>query len=433
MYNNIESDLHKKSKITYLYPESLEIDKLNDLNPCDGVKTYAAKYKPQIPIYFFRPKAINKAARFFQSHFKFVNNKSKILYSVKSNPDKDTLQSLFNAGITDFDVASLNEVALINGLFGDKVKMYFMHPIKSVEAISSAYFQYSIKDFSLDSFDELEKIIEATRGAKDLNLHVRLAIPRSNAAIELSTKFGILPSQASALIQKSKCFAKKIGICFHVGSQCMDPIEYRKAIMIASDCIKESGVKIDFLDIGGGFPSIYPTFNPPRLASYFEEIKESIKSINISADCEIWCEPGRAIVAESSSLLVRIELKKDNSLYINDGTYGGLFDAGSLEFTYPCKAIRINNNIGDLDKNKEAFSFFGPTCDSIDFMKGPFYLPKNIKQGDYIEIFQLGSYSKSMRTNFNGFEECKQVTIDEEHKFSIFDQNESNHTNIRMI
>ncbi len=406
------------SKVTYLH-NYLPANVASSSK--DSIQEFATKNAPELPVYFFRPQSVKKATSFFKQNFRFNYHKSRILYSVKSNPDQETLKLLFSNGIKEFDVASLNEVKLISQLFGDDVKMYFMHPVKSIQAISKAYFEYGVRDFSLDSSEELNKIVSATKNAKDLNLHVRLAIPRSNAAIELSTKFGILPSHSIGLIRKSRNFAKKLGICFHVGSQCMDPIEYRKAIMIASDCIKTSSVKIDVLDIGGGFPSIYPTFRPPKLVNYFEEIIDSINSINLDKDCEIWCEPGRALVTESTSLLVKVELRKDNNLYINDGTYGGLFDAGTPEFTYPCRAIRVNNK-SKLESEMDSFSFFGPTCDSIDFMKGPFYLPKNIKTGDYIEIYQLGSYSKTMRTNFNGFADYLQVQINEDLHFSIFDE-----------
>ena len=404
--------------------ESLEPNlKTTNLSVLDSASSeYIKNNQPYLPVYFFRKRAIDNAVKFFQNHFNFSQHKSRILYSVKSNPEQNTLQHLFNCNIKDFDVASLDEIKTIDKLFNKKAKMYFMHPVKSLEAIAEAYFKYNIKDFSLDSIDELHKIALATKNAKDLHLHVRLSIPRSNSAIELSTKFGILPSDSIDLLHKTRNLAKKIGICFHVGSQCMDPIEYRKAIMIAADCIRDTNIDIDVLDIGGGFPSFYPTLQPPKLSSYFSEITDSIKSINLSKNCEIWCEPGRALVAESGSLVVRVELRKDNILYINDGTYGGLFDAGLPNFTYPTQTIRIDDRFGTFCNDNEAFSFFGPTCDSIDFMKGPFFLPQNIRQGDYIEIFQLGAYSKSMRTNFNGFAESLNITLDEKPFFSLFEE-----------
>ncbi len=377
------------------------------------IRDFAVANKPTIPVYCVRPHAIKRAAKFFVNNFTHSKYDSSILYSVKSNSDRLVLQNLFESGISKFDVASLFEIKLINELFAKKAKMFFMHPVKSREAIKSAYFDYNIRDFSLDSFDELEKILEVTKNAKDLNLHVRLAISNSHSAIDLSGKFGILPSGATALVRKTRAVAKKLGICFHVGSQCMDPIEYRNAINTAKEVIKKARVSLDVLDVGGGFPSLYPSMMPMPMHSYFEEIFDAIQQAEFSSNCEIWCEPGRALVAEAVSLLVRVEARKQNMLYINDGTYGGLFDAGFPAFIYPTQAIRIKNP-KTLDREKTAFGFYGPTCDSMDCMKGPFSLPENIAEGDYIEIGQLGAYSRSIRTEFNGFGEVMQIDIDEE-------------------
>lgn len=383
------------------------------------IEDNVAKLKPNLPLYCLRPNTIRSAASFFVENFSFSAHKSRILYSVKSNPDKLALKYLFESGISEFDVASISEVRLINEMFGDKTKMYFMHPIKSRESIHEAYFKYGVRDFSLDSLDELKKILEVTKNASDLGLHVRLSIPNSHAAIDLSSKFGILPSKAINLVRRVRMAAKRFGICFHVGSQCMDPIEYRNAIMITKNIVEKSKVRLDVLDVGGGFPSSYPTMKPAKMSSYFDEIVDSVSNANFGSDCEIWCEPGRALVAESTSLVVRVEGRKDSMLYLNDGTYGGLFDAGYPGFIYPVKAMRFKNRVA-LSTNSIPFGFYGPTCDSLDFMKGPFMLPDNIAEGDYIEIGQLGAYSRSIRTAFNGFDQNSQIEVSDEPLVSMY-------------
>jgi ornithine decarboxylase len=265
----------------------------------------------------------------------------------------------------------------------------------------------------------LHKILDATDNAKDLGLHVRLSIPNSHSAIDLSGKFGILPSESSGLLRKVRASAQRLGICFHVGSQCMDPVEYRNAIMITKEVIENAKVSLDVLDVGGGFPSIYPGMTPPNLQSYFDEIFDSVNQLNLKNNCKIWCEPGRALVAEAGSLVVRVEGRKNNMLYINDGTYGGLFDAGYPGFIYHTKAIRVAKK-STLSSQKDAFGFYGPTCDSLDTMKGPFYLPENIGEGDYIEIGQLGAYSRSIRTEFNGFNKNVQIEVKDEPLESMY-------------
>lgn len=375
-----------------------------------------SEIKPTIPVHSIRPNTIKKAAAWFLNNFS-----GKVLYSVKSNPDSTVLNHLYSAGVKNFDVASLNEIKLINKLFAHDAKMYFMHPIKSREAIFEAYFNYGIRDFSLDSLDELEKISQVTKNAKDLALHIRLSIPNSHAAIDLSGKFGILPSDSITLIRKARTVAKTFGICFHVGSQCMEPAEYRNAITIVKEVISSAKVKLDVLDVGGGFPSSYPGLTPPPLKKYIDEINDSLKSLALNNECELWCEPGRALVAESGSLVVRVEARKNQMLYINDGTYGGLFDAGYPGFIYPTKTIR-NSQQSPLSTTLIPFGFYGPTCDSLDTMKGPFYLPDNIKEGDYIEIGGLGAYSKSIRTDFNGFNDIIQIEIADQPLISMYEE-----------
>ncbi len=389
------------------------------------IESYVANFKPSVPIYFVRPHALKRAASWFLQNFSSFKNFSgknfagDVLYSVKSNPDADVLKHLFDAGIKHFDVASLAEIKLIEGLFGKGASMYFMHPIKSREAIFEAYFNYGIRDFSLDSFDELKKILEVTNGAQDLGLHVRLAIPNNRSAIDLSGKFGVFPTKSIALLRKVRASAARFGICFHVGSQCMDPTQYRATLAIVKETVTQAKVKLDVLDIGGGFPSIYPGMTPPSMQSYIDEIRDSLMQMPIDNDCRIWCEPGRALVAESGSLLVRVEARKGNMLYINDGTYGGLFDAGFPAFIYPAKSVRVKRGRA-LSQSNIAFGFYGPTCDSLDTMKGPFYLPNNIAEGDYIEIGQLGAYSKSIRTDFNGFNHNLQIEVTNEPLESMY-------------
>jgi ornithine decarboxylase len=397
------------SNICYLnFPNKKKNSPVNSglFHQYNSLESQIASLKPSVPVHAIKPNSIKKAASWFLSNFS-----GKVLYSVKSNPDKAALTHLYDAGVRHFDVASLNEIKLIANLFSNDgaVKMYFMHPIKSRESIFEAYFNFGIRDFSLDSFDELEKILQVTNNAKDLALHVRLSIPNSHAAIDLSGKFGILPSEASGLIIKTRTVAKILGICFHVGSQCMEPNEYRNAITVAKEILETSKVKLDVLDVGGGFPSSYPKLTPPPLKNYIDEINNTVKSLGLT-NCELWCEPGRALVAESGSLVVRVEARKNQMLYINDGTYGGLFDAGHPGFIYPTNTIRLDNN-QELSDKLIPFGFYGPTCDSLDTMEGPFYLPENIKAGDYIEIGGLGAYSKSIRTGFNGFDEIIQIEV----------------------
>merc|ERR1711966_262369 len=233
-----------------------------------------------------------------------------------------------------FDVASIEEIRSIRK-FTSTAKCSYMHTIKSPESINKAYFKYGIKTFSLDTKEELIKIIKKTNNAKDLELFVRVAVSNEHAEIDLSKKFGALNSEALGLLRLAKQYAKKVGLSFHVGSQCMHPISYAKGISEIGNIIKKTKIIPDYINVGGGFPAIYPDLVPQSMGSYFNEIKKGLENLKLEKLPEIICEPGRALVAESGSTIVRINLRKKQKLYINDGTYGTLFDAGTPNIV-PC-------------------------------------------------------------------------------------------------
>jgi len=350
--------------------------------------------RPDYPVYCIRPESIKTATRFFKNNFP-----GKVLYAVKTNPNEEVLKHIIKNGIEDFDTASINEISLIKKLKPD-AHIYFMHTVKSRNDISKAYFNLGIRDFALDTKDELIKILEATNHAKDLTLYIRIAISNEHAEIDLSRKFGAQSSESLGLVRLCKEHANRIGISFHVGSQCMHKVSFTKAINEVGNIIKKTKIIPDIINVGGGFPSIYPDLNPEPLENYLDEIKKSITNLNLPETPQLICEPGRAIVAESGSTIVKVNLRKKQKLYINDGTYGSLFDAGVPNFILPSKII-LNGRM--QSKKLTPFNLYGPTCDSMDFMKGPFLLPNNVKEGDYIELGQLGAYGLTFRTKFNGF------------------------------
>ncbi len=348
--------------------------------------------QPEQPVILYRPHALKRAVDTFLSSFR-----GNVLFAVKTNPDEHVLRDLWAHGIRRFDAASLHEVAMVRGLF-PQAEIYFMHTVKSRQAIRKAYYDYGVRHFSLDCEDEMMKILAETNQADDLGLHVRLAIPNTYAELALTDKFGAGLDVAAKLLQQVRAVASHAGVCFHVGSQCMHPDAYRLAIKMAKQVIKQAAVKIDSFDVGGGFPSVYPGMTPPPMKDYFTAIHDATRDIVKTHRCELLCEPGRALVAESGSVLVRVEARKGNFLYLNDGTYGSLFDAGIPKFIFPARLLGRKGI-----EEQQGFSFYGPTCDTLDFMKGPFYLPADIKEGDYIEIGQLGAYGRTMATRFNGF------------------------------
>ena len=372
--------------------------------------------KPSDPVYCIRKNSIKKATRVFLKNFP-----GKILYAVKTNPHPFVVKTLIESGIKNFDVASIKEIEMIKKINKD-LECSYMHTVKSRESIRDAYFKYNVKSFSLDTKEELIKIIESTEQAKDLELYVRVAVSNEHAEIDLSKKFGALSSEAIGLLRLTKQYAKKIGLSFHVGSQCMHPISYAKGISEIGNIIKKTKIIPDVINIGGGFPTIYPDLIPPSLDSYFNEIKTALEKLKLNKMPEIICEPGRALVAESGSTIVKVNLRKKQKLYINDGTYGTLFDGGVPNIVYPS---RIITNGRMISKKMTAFDFYGPTCDSLDYMKGPFILPNNIKENDYIELGQLGAYGLTFRTQFNGFYSNEIYEVEDEPIMTMYDRDKN--------
>ena len=382
--------------------------------PDGGSAAAIALGRPVQPVTLLRPHAAARAARFFVEKFL-----GKSLYAVKANPSVELLHILWDSGVTHYDVASLGEVRLVAGTLPE-AELCFMHPVKAEEAIAEAYFTHGVKTFSLDTIEELDKIVGATAtdgvAATDLNLLVRLRVSSDHAKLSLAAKFGAEPNEVKALLQAARQASDALGICFHVGSQAMSPAAYSDAMGRVRNSIVEAAVTVDIVDVGGGFPSSYPGMEPPPLEAYFDVIHHAFEALPISYSAELWCEPGRALCAEYASVLVRVEKRRGDELYINDGAYGALFDAAHIGWRYPVKLIREEAS----DTRDMAFSFYGPTCDDLDRMAGPFMLPGDVQPGDYIEVGMLGAYGCAMRTGFNGFGVEERVIVGDEPMASLY-------------
>jgi ornithine decarboxylase len=369
-----------------------------------------AKQRPVQPVTLLRPHAASRAARFFVEKFP-----GRSLYAVKANPSPDLIALLWENGIVDYDVASIAEVRLVRGILPE-AGLHFMHPVKAEEAIAEAYFDHGCRTFSLDSLEELDKIERATKNATDLTLCVRIRVSSEHAKLSLAAKFGADPQEMKALLIAARQASDALGICFHVGSQAMTPSAYTNAMERVRAVIVDSGVTVDVVDVGGGFPSVYPGMEPPCLEAYFDAIHRSFEDLPVSYSSELWCEPGRALCAEYSSLVVRVEKRRGDELYINDGAYGALFDAAHVGWRFPVELLREPES----ETRDMPFSFYGPTCDDMDHMAGPFMLPADVQAGDYIEIGMLGAYGCAMRTGFNGFGNGETCTVSDEPMASLY-------------
>jgi len=359
----------------------------------NSVKQMLAELTPSYPIYCLRPHVFENSAREFLEHFP-----GQTMFAVKCNPHPRVLKVLYNAGITHFDVASLQEVSQVSELFPDAT-LYYMHPVKPQAHIDSAHDVYHVRHYVIDHVNELAKL-QRQIDTTGTTIIVRVATPDSGASYNLSDKFGATPDEAIELLKTISAQGIETGLAFHVGSQCTTVASFTEAIKVVRIILEKAKVDIKYLDIGGGFPASYEGVSIPPVNDYFDTIREGVKSLNLPAACELMCEPGRALVANGGSLVVQVQLRKENRLYINDGIYGSFSEAHTVGFRFPVRMHRLQ---GDVSEKHDNFTIFGPTCDSMDVLPYTFSLPEDIKEGDWIEISQLGAYSNACVTRFNGF------------------------------
>ncbi|MVA97120.1 ornithine decarboxylase [Nitratireductor sp. CAU 1489] len=373
----------------------------------DNARDAALTLRPDDPVYCFRPEVLKADARRFMGLFP-----GKTAYAVKTNGEPMVLKALAEAGIEAFDVASPAEFEAVRAA-SPRAEMLYMHPVKAQSDIRLALETYGIRVIAVDHEDEITKLSRVVQ-ALDIDpgtiiVFVRIQT-KGSAAYELSKKFGAGPAHAVELLRRLDRNGYKVGLCFHVGSQIADPETYERALRSADWVRNRAAVPLAGLDVGGGFPAEYG-HDPNRKAPELPSLEELMARLR--ADLDEWAfmdmplvaEPGRVICAHAFSLIVRVMLRKGRRLYINDGIWSSLSDSWTGKITLPARfipdpAIRSRNG----DKSKIVpFKVCGATCDSVDILSRPFWLPETVDTGDWIEIGHIGAYSMSLRTRFNGF------------------------------
>ncbi|MGD9915335.1 MAG: alanine racemase [Rhizobiaceae bacterium] len=372
-----------------------------------SAKEAALALRPDDPVYGFRPEVLKADARQFMEMFP-----GKTAYAVKTNGEPMVLRALVEAGVTAFDVASPGEFRAVRAVSPD-AEMLYMHPVKAQSDIKLALETYGIRVIAIDHEDEVTKLTRVVRALDidpgSITVFVRIQT-KGQAAYELSKKFGAGSAQAVELAQRLQRTGYKVGICFHVGSQIEDPDTYDRALASADWVRNRVGFPLAGLDVGGGFPAEYgrdpnrKTPEMPSLGQLMSRFRGDIQEWHFDK-MPLVAEPGRVIVARAFSLIVRVLLRKGRRLYINDGIWASLSDSWTGKITLPARFIpdpAIRNRNGD-EKNIVPFRVCGATCDSVDILSRPFWLPETVDTGDWIEIGHIGAYSLSLRTRFNGF------------------------------
>ncbi len=368
----------------------------------------ALALRPDRPLYAFRPSVLTADAGAFLSGFRGLT-----AYAVKTNGEDFVLDALARAGVSAFDVASPAEFAAARRASGS-ARLLYMHPVKAQSDVRLGLETYGIRSIAVDHEDEIAKVLRVVRAQDippgDITVFVRLAT-KGHAAYELSKKFGATPAHAVELLRRIDGIGFRAGLTFHVGSQVEDLAAYDRAVATAAWVRGRAGVPLAELDIGGGFPAPYghdpkrPAPPPPDLGGLLARIQREIDDWGLG-DLPLVAEPGRVIVARCLSVVVRVLLKKGQRLYINDGIWSSLSDSWTGKIMLPAQLIpdpartRAKRNTAP---RLAPFRVCGATCDSVDILTRPFWLPDTVATGDWIEIGHIGAYSLALRTHFNGF------------------------------
>lgn len=365
---------------------------------------------PLEPAYLFCERRLRvRAARFLAGFGGTVS------YAVKANPEPRVLQTLASAGVTNFDVASLEEICTVLS-HCPTATLHYNNPVKPTEAIERAYREHAVRSFALDEMSELDKIRKATGGDQSVMYTVRFKLPHNEAAYDFGSKFGAISDNAVALLQAIEAAGARAALTFHPGSQCTDPAMYRRYLEEAASICNRAGVTPQLINVGGGFPEHYMGTKLPSLEEYFREINQAAAQY-FHPPVPLMCEPGRGLVASAVSLLLRVIHVRDcgGKVFLNDGVYGGMQEQSIVDLRFPVRVWRE----GELLVGSDAeYQLFGPTCDPVDRFARPVHLPAGLREGDYIEFGLLGAYGSATATRFNGFNSSTYLDVQRGTDFS---------------
>lgn len=370
-------------------------------NTSDLIATHA----PDHPSFLFSERELRQSARMFKSGFDGL-----VTYAVKANPSNHIMAILADEGLQAFDVASVNEMALVRR-HAPNAALHYNNPIRSRREITTAWHDYQIKSYSIDNLAGLEQIAAIIPPSRDVEITIRFKAGKARKAYDFGTKFGILEKGAAELARKAQDLGYTASLCFHVGSQCEEVHAYERHIAAAGRIVQKSGITLKRLNVGGGFPAAYPSSGAPSLERYFETIDRAVKKTFGDSPPEMIVEPGRAMCTPSTSILLRVKHQRaGRSVYLNDGAYGALMEVKFMPIIPP---VRVWRGHELLEGTKAPFTVFGPTCDSYDSLPQLFDLPADIAEDDWIEFGLMGAYTQASTTNFNGFDIRHQFFVDD--------------------
>lgn len=354
---------------------------------------------PVQPILCFCADAFRQEAQRFAAGFP-----GDVHYAVKANPHPAVLHWLQEGGVQGFDVASIAEIKLVRDELGD-AHCAFNHPVKSRADIETSYRDFGVRDFVIDHERELAKLADICQ--RDCTVEVRIARANPDSAVDLNSKFGCDGQTASSLMRRAGELGFEVAVAMHVGWQAPNPKAWGEAMAMAAGCADAAGVRLKYANLGGGYPSVLMP-KERRLEDFFAAIKAA-KAAHMSG-VNLNCEPGSALAWTGGATIAQVHLRKQDSLYLNDGIYGSMNEIKFSEIAPPAYAYKSDGS--RLTGACRGFTIFGPTCDSLDTLPTSIELPDTIDEGDYVVFGWMGAYSNALRTDFNGLGQLNYATVD---------------------
>jgi len=366
--------------------------------------------RPERPVYCINPGIYRWIAAEFVAAFP-----GRVLYAVKANDHPLVIRALRDGGIRHFDCASLDEIERVRAVDSDAT-CYFMVPARLRGAAREAQQRHGVRHFLVDDFTGIAALVGEIEMRSSV-VFARMAVSHASAMQDLSSKFGAPPADMPALLEAIAEAGADPALAFNVGSSVRSPDAYRHAIAVAAAVLDTLQNKLRLVDIGGGFPLAYPGFDVPPLTKFLEAVAGAAGSLPLAAGGELLAEPGRSLAGPGLSAVVEVLLRKDDRLYLNDGMYGIFWELRfRMHERYPVRCLRGGESLGGPTR---PFRLFGPTCDSTDALPGAVELPDDIRPGDYLYFEQIGAYSLSGRTDFNGHYSDRIVVIEDSQAASL--------------
>ncbi|MGH6875667.1 MAG: hypothetical protein ACREDW_11675 [Aestuariivirgaceae bacterium] len=359
----------------------------------------AKELNPEAPVFCFSAEALRGRVGEFLAAFP-----GEVSYAVKANPGPHVLLVASGCGLTTFDVASVHEMRNVHSV-APRAQFHYHNPIKSRREIEEAYHAFGCRRFAADDLQEIYKIADTIGQSSGVEIAVRFRLPRlgGSSAHDFSSKFGATRPEAVELLKSVAALGFGPVLTFHPGSQCTDPMAYVRHITAAAKIARRASVKLAALNVGGGFPARYRDADVPPLPIFFTAIADTTRKEFSLEMPRLECEPGRGLVATSTSLLTRIKLVKHNrdEVFINDGIYGALMEIYQVsDIVPPARAIRDG---AQLFGPTRMWTVYGPTCDPLDKLPVKFELPIDLRENDFIEFGSIGAYGAATSTRFNGY------------------------------